>query len=187
MAAFTEVDELVSFLASLDGVFDVPPPYGDPVDLRAHGLQCAAVLRGLWPDDVGLQLAGLVHDVGHACGADDPDHARVGGEVVRPVLGDRVADLVALHVQAKRFLAATEDYKLSEASRLTLERQGSAMRADEQLSYLALPAARDAITLRRADEAAKVVGLDVPGLERWAPVMREYVAGLSGSRAHPTR
>lgn len=187
MAAFTDVDELVSFLASLDGVFDAPAPYGDPVDLLSHGLQCAAVLREQRPEDLGLQIAGLVHDVGHACGADDPDHARVGGEVVRPVLGDRVADLVGLHVAAKRYLAATEDYELSEASRLSLERQGSAMRADEQERFLALPAAQDAIALRRADEAAKVVGLAVLGLERWEQVMREYVAELSGDRAHPTR
>ncbi|WP_018907784.1 HD domain-containing protein [Salinispora arenicola] len=171
-------ESLLGFLAGLDGVYDAPPPLGDPVDLLAHGLQCAAVLRDERPDDLGLQLAGLVHDIGHAVG-DDPDHARVGADVVRPVLGARVADLVALHVPAKRYLASTEpDYELSEASRLSLARQGSAMTGEEQERFLAHPAAADAVTLRRADEAAKIVGRQVPGLDVWAPRLRTYASGV---------
>jgi predicted HD phosphohydrolase len=168
-----DVDEFLAWLAALDGVFDAPPPEGDPVDLLAHGLQCADVLRSGNPDDLGLQLAGLVHDIGHAVdGA--RDHARAGAEEIRPLLGDRVADLVALHVDAKRYLAATEDYELSPASRLSLARQGSAMTPDEVAVFRADPLAEAAVTLRRADEAAKVVGRDVPGLEFWAPLMRSY-------------
>lgn len=170
------VDELLAFLAGLDGVYDAPPPLGDPVDLLAHGLQCAHELQASRPDDLGLQLSGLVHDVGHAVAGDDPDHARRGAEHVRGVLGDRVADLVALHVEAKRYLAATEDYEVSEASRLSLARQGAAMTADEAETFAAHPLADDAIALRRADEAAKVVGREVPGLEAWAPRLREWVA-----------
>ena len=68
-----DADALLDFLAGLDGVFDAPPPLGDPIDLLQHGLQCAAVLRASHPDDLGLQLAGLVHDIGHATG--DVDHA----------------------------------------------------------------------------------------------------------------
>jgi len=60
------VDELIELLASLDGVFDAPPPHGDPVDLLAHGPQCADLLCAWAPADLGLQLAGLVHDIGHA-------------------------------------------------------------------------------------------------------------------------
>src|SRR5215468_5437286 len=117
MRAASDADELLAFLASLDGVFDAPPPDGDPVDLLAHGLQCADVLRRQRPGDIGLQLAGLVHDIGHGV----PGHARVGAEFVRPLLGDRVATLVALHVEAKRYLATTERaYDLSEASRTSL-------------------------------------------------------------------
>lgn len=173
-----DAGSLLGFLTGLDGVYDAPPPLGDPVDLLAHGLQCAAVLRDERPDDLGLQLAGLVHDIGHAVG-DDPDHARVGADVVRPVLGARVADLVALHVPAKRYLASTEpDYALSEASRLSLARQGSAMTGEEQERFLAHPAAADAVSLRRADEAAKIVGRRVPGLDVWAPRLRTYASGV---------
>lgn len=169
------MDELLAFLAALDGVYDAPPPDGDPVDLLAHGLQCADVLRRERPDDVGLQLAGLVHDVGHAVPG-GPDHARLGAELVRPLLGDRIATLVALHVEAKRFLAATEPaYDLSDASRASLARQGGAMTPDEVARFAARPEAADAVALRRADEQAKVVGREVPGLDGWAGDLRAHL------------
>lgn len=171
----SSVEEFLSWFAALDGVFDAPPPFGDPVDLLAHGLQCADVLRSAYPDDLGLQLAGLVHDVGHAVeGAGD--HASAGAFVVRPLLGARVAGLVALHVEAKRYLAATEDYEFSVASRLSLARQGSAMTDDEAAAFRAHPLAEAAIALRRADEEAKVVGREVPGLDTWAPRLRRWSA-----------
>ncbi|WP_433379630.1 HD domain-containing protein [Actinoplanes sp. CA-142083] len=175
MIAFTDVDAFAKSFAALDGVFDAPPPLGDPVDLLAHGLQCADILRGRYPGDLGLQLAGLVHDIGHAVGGDDPDHARTGAEAVRPLFGDRVADLVGLHVAAKRYLAATEDYELSEASRLSLARQGDVMTPDEVTAFAAGPEAAAAIALRRADEDAKVVGRAVPGLATWIPRIHDYV------------
>jgi predicted HD phosphohydrolase len=167
-----DAESLIEFLAGLDGVFDAPPPEGDPVDLLQHGLQCAAVLRAERPEDLELQLAGLVHDIGHAVG-DGPEHARAGADAVRPVLGDRVADLVGLHVEAKRYLAATEDYELSLASEMSLARQGAAMTPAEVEEFRQLPFAADAVALRRADEAAKVVGLEVPGLETWAARLRQ--------------
>jgi predicted HD phosphohydrolase len=171
------MEDFLSWLAALDGVFDAPPPDGDPVDLLAHGLQCADVLSSLYPDDVGLQLAGLVHDVGHAVdGA--RDHASAGAAFVRPLLGSRVADLVGLHVEAKRYLAATEAYELSHASVVSLARQGAAMTLLEAEAFRRRPPAGGAIALRRADEAAKVVGRSVPGLETWAPRMRAYASSI---------
>jgi predicted HD phosphohydrolase len=176
MVVFADAGAFLQWFAGLDGVFDAPPPEGDPVDLLAHGLQCADVLRARYPDDLGLQLAGLVHDIGHAAGGGDPDHAGVGAEAVRPLFGDRVADLVGLHVEAKRYLAATEAYDLSPASLLSLSRQGAAMSAAEAERFAARPEAAAAIALRRADEAAKEVGRSVPGLDAWAPRVRAYVA-----------
>lgn len=170
------MDELIDLLARLDGVYDAPPPHGDPVDLLAHGLQCAQLLCDRAPDDLGLQLAGLVHDIGHALGGGEQDHARVGAAVVGGPLGDRVARLVALHVPAKRYLAAVEDYPLSPASQASLAAQGAAMNPGERHRFRALPDAADAITLRRADEAAKVVGRVVPSLDAWVPRLRGYAA-----------
>src|SRR5689334_17300722 len=70
-------------------------------DLLDHGLQTAAVLRASDPDDLELQVAGLVHDLGHVLPPRDTAlHGVVAGDYVRGVLGDRVATLVRLHVPA---------------------------------------------------------------------------------------
>src|SRR5689334_10230202 len=74
-----------------------------------HGLQTAAVLRASDPDDLELQVAGLVHDLGHILPPRDAAlHGVVAGDYVRGVLGDRVATLVHLHVPAKRYLVTVE-------------------------------------------------------------------------------
>jgi [1-hydroxy-2-(trimethylamino)ethyl]phosphonate dioxygenase len=88
-----------------------------------------------------------------------------------------VLDPIHLHVAAKRYLCfANPRYfaQLSPASVQSLALQGGPMTAQEAEAFLALPHARDAVTLRHADDAAKVEGLDVPGLETY----RELIASL---------
>jgi predicted HD phosphohydrolase len=41
------------------------------------------------------------------------------------------------------------------------------MTASEAEEYLALPHAREALSLRRADDSAKIAGLSVPALESY--------------------
>ena len=63
------------------------------------------------PDDTELQVAGLVHDIGHQF-ASDEQHGVLGAERSGRLLGDRVAALVEMHVPAKRYLVATDpDYR----------------------------------------------------------------------------
>jgi len=138
-----------------------------------HGLQCAAALAGVRPDDTELQLAGLVHDIGHRFGPDD-DHARLGAEHVRVVLGGRVAGIVGAHVAAKRYLVATDaSYRsrLSPDSVRTLAHQGGPFAPDEVEAFARSRHGADAVTLRRADDAAKVPGRAVPGLDYWVPLL----------------
>jgi predicted HD phosphohydrolase len=172
------VDELIERLAACAGVFDSLGPDGDPVDILDHGLQCAYELERTAPGDEELQVAGLVHDVGHALeGWHALDHGEVGAAYVAPVLGGRVARLVALHVPAKRYLVATDAaYELSDGSTRSLELQGGAMSDAEAAEFASDPDGTSAATLRRADEAAKVIGGVVPGLDRWAPVVRAVAA-----------
>ncbi len=147
-----------------------------------HGLQCAFELARTRPDDPELQLAGLVHDIGHRFGPDE-DHGRLGAERVRGLLGDRVAGLVEAHVPAKRYLVATDaSYRsrLSPESTRTLTVQGGALNADELSSFSAGPYAAAAVALRRADDAAKVPGATVATLDSWVPMLRD-VAARSGA------
>ena len=143
----------------------------EDVDLLDHGLQCAERLREVAPDDVELQVAGLVHDIGTALVPDAPDrHARLGADAVRPLLGARVARLVRGHAEAKRYLVAVDaDYRASLSARsiVTLAAQGGPLdeRAADAFSHGR--DAEDLVALRRADDAAKVAGALVPGLESW--------------------
>src|SRR2546430_3711365 len=103
------VDDLFVLLEQCGGFFDSLGPDGDPLRVLDHGLQCAAVLASQFPDDEELQVAGLVHDVGHriAPGA-SARHGVIAAEAVRELLGPRVAALVELHVPAKRYLVTVD-------------------------------------------------------------------------------
>jgi predicted HD phosphohydrolase len=54
---------------------------------------------------------------------------------------------------------------------VSLELQGGPMTAAEAEAFLALPHACEALTLRRADDAAKVQGLAVPQLDAYRAVL----------------
>lgn len=182
VTAAASVDELLAALAL--GV-DEPEPSeiaegADPVSELAHALQCAAVLAASHPDDLELQVAGLVHDLGHALVPGDVQgHGTNGRAFVEPLLGARVGALVELHVPAKRWLVTVDPtYRagLSAGSIRTLARQGEGLSPDERARFEADPHHADAVVLRRADEAAKVAGLDVGSLDRWAATMAEVAA-----------
>ena len=93
MTSPATLDELVAMLASLAG----SPGEAPGLSELDHGLQCAHELAIAHPGDDELQVAGLVHDIGHRFG-DDAGHGVLGAGFVRPVLGERVAALVDLHV-----------------------------------------------------------------------------------------
>jgi len=168
-------DELLDLLADLGRQ---PSCEGRGLSELDHLLQCAELLARRHPEDSGLQLAGLVHDVGHRFGS-DAEHGRLGAAMVGPVLGERVALLVDAHVAAKRYLVTVDPaYRagLSEDSLRTLALQGGPMARHELDSFAAAPWSEDALALRRADDAAKVPGLRVPGLARWSEVVAAQAA-----------
>jgi predicted HD phosphohydrolase len=175
----TSLDEVLDVLR-YSATFDLTLDPAEHHDLLDHGLQTAAILREERPGDVELQIAGLVHDIGHVLPPfDDAVHGDVAAAFVRPVLGDRVAELVRLHVPAKRYLTTTEpDYRgvLNWGSTLSLEHQGGEMRPEEVRAFEDLSLSDDAIALRRADERAKVAGLRVVGLEGWTEALQQVSA-----------
>jgi predicted HD phosphohydrolase len=142
---------------------------GEVLDLLAHGLQCAALLAEHRPDDVELQVAGLVHDLGTVLEPDRPTtHAATGARAVEGLLGPGVAWLVANHDQAKRYLVSTDaSYRdrLSEMSVMTFTLQGGEMDASERSAFEAAEHFERVVALRRTDDQAKVPGRAVPGLE----------------------
>ena len=146
---------------------------GEGVSQLQHGWQCARLARhaGAAP---ALQLAAWLHDLGHLMtaltgsptlqGIDD-QHENRAAAVLLPLFGPRVAEPVALHVQAKRCLVATKpEYLrlLSPDSVRSLALQGGPMPIDEARAFLQRPHAPAAMRLRMWDDVAKSPGLQPP-------------------------
>lgn len=140
-------------------------PYGEDVTLLEHSLQCAQILLD---DDAptSLVIAGLFHDIGHTLAPTfsvhhNDEHDRQGAQWIDQVWGPIVSRPIALHVAAKRFLCVRESgyfAALSMASQLSLAHQGGPMTELEARAFLTKEGADDAVWLRRADDAAKVMG-----------------------------
>lgn len=183
-ARLDSVDDLFVALRSSAGADDE-----GGLSILDHSLQCAARLAVSHPDDLELQVAGLVHDLGWL----DPSGGRwalradaahdVDGRVlVEDLLGRRVGALVGGHVAAKRYLLATDPSHrslLSARSEETLGFQGGVYTPAECAEFEARPDRDDLVALRRADDAAKVRGAVVAALDTW----RAPVTDLASRRA----
>jgi predicted HD phosphohydrolase len=174
----TGVDALLDLLDAAATVDD------EGLSILDHGLQCAHLLAAERPADLELQVAGLVHDLGWLergpAGAvgmrPDAAHDARGALLVAPVLGPRVARLVGGHVVAKRYLVVTDpSYRaqLSPGSTATLEFQGGDLDPATMRAFTASPDRDDIVTLRRADERAKVPDASVPALAAWRTRLEE--------------
>jgi predicted HD phosphohydrolase len=178
---FTSIDELFS---ALDAARDADDEGGLPI--LDHCLQCAELLEDARPDDVELQVAGLVHDLGWLeldrgrwQLRSDAAHDTNGRRLVAGLLGPRVAELVGGHVAAKRYLLTSEPAYhdvLSARSETTLGFQGGLMTTVELDVFAARADRDDLVMLRRADDAAKVRGKTVRPLDAWREVVERFVA-----------
>jgi len=178
-------------LATVDQVFDVlgtgggTAYFGEPVTVLEHSLQTAHMIRNSGGDDT-LVAAALLHDVGHLLHLEgeaaaqrglDTRHEELGVAALAGHFPAAVLDPIRMHVAAKRYLCFAEPgymAELSPASVKSLALQGGPMSTAEAEAYLAAPHACEATDLRRADDAAKVAGLEVPGLDSY----RGLVAAL---------
>ncbi len=164
-------------IAKLELFFD---QYGDvrygpePVSLIAHSMQCAASARSNHLGDDLIVAAGL-HDIGHFLVLDQGEqyagggdhHEAIGANFLAQFLPASVIVPIRWHVEAKRYLVATDlqyEAMLSMGSIESLKHQGGAMAENEILTFCSVDGYEDAILLRRLDDAAKVVG--VTGMAR---------------------
>lgn len=163
------VDRIV---AKLEGP-EAERHYGEGVSEREHALQAAACARSEGAP-LPLIAAALLHDIGHLLHGLDEDiaekgvdgkHEAVGAAFLAKHFVEDVVGPVALHVDAKRYLVGTEPgyaAKLSPASVLSLKLQGGPMGPEEAAAFAAKKHAPAALRVRRWDEEAKIVGLEVP-------------------------
>eukprot|EP00435_Cladocopium_sp_Y103_P066639 s205_g28.t3 len=149
---------------------------GEEVSQLEHALQAADLAQrsGLGAD---ATIAALLHDVGHMIGMEDPssarmedcgvvDHEKLGGQWLAELgFSQQVCDLVARHVDGKRYLCAVKkDYHdtLSPASKTTLRHQGGPMTIEEAKGFEEEELHKTIVAMRHWDEAAKVKGKEVP-------------------------
>ena len=163
---------------------------GEPVTVAQHLIQAGTLAEaaGVAP---ALIAAALLHDVGHLRGSDplagegelsarelmagtDNDHGDRGAAWLAQWFPPAVTEPVRLHVAAKRYLCAVEPgyfELLSPASVYTLSVQGGPMTAAEARAFEANQYARDAIDVRRWDDAAKDPGAVTPDLGHFIPLL----------------
>lgn len=153
--------------------------YGDEaVSQLQHALQCAHLAERSGASD-SLVVAALLHDFGHLIHKLGEDAARRGIDDRHEVLGRKylarwfdedVTAPIGLHVDAKRWLCATDPAyfdTLSPASVRSLELQGGPFTEAGAAAFIAQPYAQDALAVRRWDEQAKDPEAVTPGLGRY--------------------
>lgn len=147
--------------------------FGEAVTQLEHALQCA------WLAEQDAQppqviAAALLHDVGHLLHGHGEDYLDQGVDDRHEVMGSRflaqgygpaVTEPIRLHVQAKRFLAATRPGYLdllSPASTRSLQLQGGPLTPEEVDAFADGVHVAAAVAVRLYDDRAKVVGLETP-------------------------
>ena len=148
---------------------------GEPVSQLEHALQCAWLAEQAGASD-SLVTAALLHDLGHLlhdlpgsptlAGVDDVHQYRCL-PFLRGLFGEATLAPIRLHVDAKRYLCTREPgylQGLSPDSARSLQLQGGPFDEAQARAFEALPYARDALRLRRWDDAAKQEGAATPGL-----------------------
>jgi phosphonate degradation associated HDIG domain protein len=165
--------------------------FGEAVSKLAHAEQCAWFAEKAGADDE-LVLASLLHDIGHLLEHEMAVRDERVGVVNHDELGEmwllergfgpRLARLVGGHVDAKRYLTATNAAymdRLSEASKETLVLQGGPMDEADAEAFATEPELRDILRLRSWDEMAKDPELVVPDIESYRRRMVAYLDSLS--------
>lgn len=165
---------------------------GEPVSQTSHMLQAAmqGVKEG---SDEALILGGFLHDIGHllrhkrnteAMGAFGVvNHEGIGADYLKQKgFSEKICAVVGKHVDAKRFLVATDpEYKskLSLASLETLKWQGGPMNEAEVEAFKNHPYFHDIITVRLWDEKAKDIQAETLPLEHFITLVKKHLAEIS--------
>lgn len=167
---------------------------GEPVTMAEHMLQGATFAEAEGQPEV-LVVAALLHDIGHFTSefgtftmedTDDRHHEAAGAAVLERFFPKLVVDCVRHHVAAKRYLCAVRpEYfeALSEASVHSLKLQGGPMAAAEVAAFETEENLREIVTVRHYDDSGKVAGMETPGFDHFAPMVRRVVAEHCASAA----
>jgi phosphonate degradation associated HDIG domain protein len=152
---------------------------GEAVTQLEHALQGATLARAQGAPS-SLVTAALLHDIGHLLhdlpqdapdeGVDDV-HENLAAQFLAAHFIPDVVEPVRLHVEAKRYLCATENgylQLLSAPSIQSLALQGGPMHKDEVADFEQLPFYKQAVQLRIWDDQAKDPSIQTAPIESFA-------------------
>jgi gamma-butyrobetaine dioxygenase len=145
-------------------------------------LQTATVAQSQGAPDA-VVAAALLHDIGYFLLPEseasvqegrNTEHEALGATWLSRHFGPDVTAPVALHVEAKRYLCATEPgyfEQLSDASRASLMVQGGIMSEREAAAFAKQAGSEAAVILRRADDLGKDPSMQTPPLEHFRALL----------------
>ena len=153
-----------------------------------HATQCGQLARAAG-EDSSIVVAALLHDVGHlladsdlpeSCNEDlDDAHEQIGYDFLLNGFGEKVAEIVRLHVDAKRYLCTKEEgylQQLSPTSLKSFEDQGGLMAENEIEAFESGQWYNEAIRLRRWDDQAKDANLPLAEVRDFLPEIYAAIA-----------
>ena len=179
-------ETIVPFLAEIFERNAAEEYLGEQVTIAEHMLQGAQLAEQAGADDE-VVAAALLHDIGHFThefptdAADlgiDSKHEEAGAQVIEKFFPKIVVDCVRYHVDAKRYLCATNPKyfdRLSEASIHSLNLQGGPMSTAETDEFAKNPNLKDILRVRVWDEEGKIPGKQTPSIHDYAPLLQRVV------------
>ena len=155
---------------------------GENVTIAEHMIQSAMVAEKTKSKD-NLICSCLLHDYGHFI-VDDPDglvknnqdgkHEDIGYEYLKKFFKKDIVEPIRHHVLAKRYLARDKKYynRLSEASKVSLKLQGGVLSNKEAKIFEKDEFFKDSIKLRKFDEAAKKIGVNIKDISEYKNLLK---------------
>ena len=155
---------------------------GENVTIAEHMIQSAMVAEKTKSKD-SLICSCLLHDYGHFI-VEDPDelvknnqdgkHEDIGYEYLKKFFKKDIVEPIRHHVLAKRYLARDKKYynRLSEASKVSLKLQGGVLNNKEAKIFEKDEFFKDSIKLRKFDEAAKKIGVNIKDISEYKNLLK---------------
>ena len=171
------VDKIVSNFKNNNSLY-----IGENVTIAEHMIQ-SAMMAEKSKSNNNLVCACLLHDYGHFI-LDNPDelvrkkqdgkHEEIGYEYLKKFFKKEIVEPIKHHVIAKRYLARDKKYfdRLSEASVVSLELQGGILDTKEAKLFENQKFFKEAIMLRKFDEAAKKVGVKIKDIIQYKDLLK---------------
>ncbi|RSH83732.1 hypothetical protein EHS25_005636 [Saitozyma podzolica] len=186
-----KVDEIFAMLARGSAKYENNAERS--VSQLEHALQCGQLAVEAGETDETI-VGALLHDIGHylphveaveLINDNLPRSSRRSHDVVGYVyLGkmgfpESVTELVNAHVDAKRYLTATDPTyydQLSKGSKNSLRMQGGPFTPEQVTKFEKNPFFREAVNVRIYDDKAKVVDYNTRTLESFKPIVHRVLA-----------